>query len=279
MEIPLDETYIAFGDGSETDQGCFYGLFLIPESAVLFSESILTQTKLKYGVSEDSKLHCRELFAVDARRKSCWSKLSDAEVIQMCGEILGEIEKLKPKYLVGFIPKEHYPKRFRLKGKNGHSDLVHDIDAKWLILRAYQGIAALLDPATIDLPSDPIKTASPKNEPWWRRIVYREDPGLRVSKIYLDREDTKIRWFSKSFQWISVAKDLVIKRPNFDASYLPVVSSSKHQLLEIADLFLYSITRTFAPGREIIFPNFQGEAYIQVIGHATEEIVFGAKID
>ena len=97
------------------------------------------------------------------------------------------------------------------------------------------------------VPDDPKIRPRPKNLPYWNMVIRRTDPGMKVRKIYLDRENTKIPWFSKSLQWISVAKELVVE--NVDGpSYLPIEHASikKPVMLDIADIFTYSIAREFS---------------------------------
>lgn len=274
--FPLDETYLAFGDDSVTKGGVFYGLVLIPESAIKTVLEMLTKIKIKYGGSSDSPLHCRELFSGHARQKSKWSHLNEHQAIELCGDVLRELSIFEPKYLLGHIPSAYYPKRFRLRGKNGHPDIVHNIDEKWLTLWSYFQIASLLDPAEIDEPSDPAIIARPLNLPFWQMLVIREEQGLRVRKVFLDRENTKIRWFSKSFQWTTIAKELVIEKP-IGRSYLPIEIGveEKHPLLELADIFTYSVARDMSQGKPLVYQNFTADVHVQLLWGEGEEIILG----
>ena len=274
--FPLDETYLAFGDDSVTKGGVFYGLVLIPESAIKTVLETLSKIKIQYGGSTDSPLHCRELFSGQARQKSKWSHLNEHQAIELCGDVLRELSKCKPKYLLGHIPSEYYPKRFRLRGKNGHSDLVHDLDEKWLTLWSYFQIASLLDPVEIDEPSDPTKIARPLNLPFWQMVAKRTEPGLRVRKVFLDRENTRIRWFSRSIKWANIAKELVIEKPS-QRSYLPIelVGEEKHPLLEIADIFTYSAARDMSQGKPLVYENFTADVLVKLLWGEGEEIILG----
>ncbi len=275
MYFPLDETYIAFGDGSVTPSGTFYGLILLPEGSINHVLSEIDVIKQQFGSL--APLHCRELYNNRARAKSPWAHISEGQAIDMCGNILQSLQKYEPKYLLGHIPSECYPKRFRLKGKNGHPDIVHDIDEKWLMLWCYFRAAALLDPTDFIEPPDPIIIPRPRNLPFWQVVISRSDPGLRVRKVFLDREDTKIRWFSKSFQWITVAKELVIERPDIGKSFLPVesVKNIKHNLLDVADIFVYSTGRSLSQGRSLEYLNFSAEVHLELILDMEEEIILG----
>ncbi|MDO8927206.1 MAG: hypothetical protein Q7U94_09900 [Sideroxyarcus sp.] len=276
LTFPLNETYIAFGDGSVNSAGAFYGLVLIPESAINQVQELVSRIKLKYGGELDTPIHCREIYSGHARRKSGWSHLSEGEAVALCGDILRALLAFEPKYLLGYIPSTCYPKRFRLVGKNGHRDLVHDIDDKWLTLWSYFRVAALLDPIEIIEPDDPITTPRPKNLPFWQMVIRRQEPGLRVRNVFLDREQTKVSWFSKSFQWTSVAKELVIENLA-GRSHLPVETAceEKHPLLEVADIFVYSVARSFSDGKPLEYQNFSAEVHVELILGIGEEIVLG----
>jgi hypothetical protein len=274
--FPLNETYIAFGDGSSNAAGSFYGLVLIPESRVEQIEEEIKGVKQKFGGKSEFSIHCREIFGDNAREKSSWSHLSYQDVVSLCGEVLRVVGFSEPKYLVAHIPKAHYPKRFRLRGKSGHPDLVHDIDEKWLTLWAFFRIGGLLDPVTPIVPDDPKIKPRPRNLPFWNMVTKRTDPGLRVRAIYLDREKTKIRWISKKLQWISVARELVVE--NRDGStYLPIkdASNKKPSLVDVADILTYSIARELEGNKPIDYGSYCGEVHLEQMADYGEEIVAG----
>lgn len=276
LTFPLDETYVAFGDGSVTAGGVFYGLVLFPERTIIQVQRTIETVKEQYGGHASTPLHCRELFGYHARAKSPWAHISEKDAIALCGDVLRAVSKFEPKYLLGHVPSAYYPKRFRLLGKNGHPDLVHDLDEKWLLLWSYFRIAALLDPVEIVEPKDPTKTPRPRNLPFWQMVVKRADPGLRVCQVVLDREETKIRWFSKSFQWVSVAKEIVIESP-MGRSYLPIEPASdvKHPLLDVADIFAYSVGRSLSQGRPLEYSDFSANVHVELLWGTGEEIVLG----
>lgn len=278
ISFPLDENYVAFGDGSVTPSGVFYGLVLLPEAITTEVQRTIEQYKVQYGGSPQTSLHCRELFSGHARAKSGWAHLSETDVVALCGDVLRSVGAFEPKYLLGYIPAECYPKRFRLLGRNGHPDLVHDLDEKWLLLWSYFRVAALLDPIDIVESQDPIEFPRPLNLPFWQMVVRRSDPGFRVRKVILDREDTKVRWFSKSFKWVSVAKEMVIKHPG-GSSYLPVEPAAdvKHPLLDLADIFVYSIGRSLSQGKPLEYTNFSADVHVELLSGIGEEIVLGGE--
>jgi hypothetical protein len=274
IQFPLNEIYWAFGDGSETAGGVFYGLVLFPESAIEQVQRSIETVKLKHGGKTNSPVHCRELFNRRGREKTEWRHLSDAQCMELCGDILRDVAKFNPKHLLGFLPRQCFPKRFRLIGKNGHPDLIHDTDSKWLTLWAFFRIAALLDPAEI---VTPIAAPRSSNFPSWQMVVRRTERGMRVRKVFLDREQTKVRWFSKSLQWISMAQDLVIEGP-LGRSNLPLqpATSDKHPVIDVADIFTYSAARQMTK-EAMAYPNLETEIHLEILNWSGDELILGQR--
>jgi hypothetical protein len=275
-EVEDPTIYNAYGDASTGETGTFYGFLLLPEDAEEAALQMLSNVKEKFGGSSDSRLHCREMFRWDARAKSEWAHLSAEQATELCSLALNGLHDLGVKFAMGIMPVEHYPKSFRLKGKNGHPDLVHDVDDKWRELWAFQRAAMMLDPVEQIEPADPKIVPSPLNQPWWQVIAPLAPPGFKVRKVYLDRESTKIRWFSKKFQWTTLAKDFVIKG-TLGESFLPIQdgqADSKHPMLDLADIFVWNVARSTGSNPMTLLDR---PARVHAVGCANfgEELVFG----
>jgi hypothetical protein len=100
-------------------------------------------------------------------------------------------------------------------------------------------------------------------------------PGYRVSQVFLDREDTAVTWFSKKFKWTTVAKELVV-RGTLGPSHLPLqaTAGAKHPLLDLADIFVWSIGRSFSD-RPIKFIDFKADVQTVMFGPRGDELVIG----
>lgn len=276
IQESMQTVYVAFGDASSGDVGTFYGFVIIPEIFLPIAIEELNKIKVKFGGAEWSRIHCRELFNDDRRLKSEWSHLSLEQAIKMCSLILEKLGDLGVHYLAGIMDASHYPETLRLRGKNGHKDLVHLIDNKWRELWMFHGVATFLNPEVISTPPDPIKAPSPLNMPWWRVEAELISPNFIVSKVYLDRENTKIQWFSKKFQWTTVAKDFVIRTPQ-GKSFLPIQSiedNVKHPMLDVADIFIWNLARSFGKN-PITFLSMPTDVQVVLYADRGKEIVLG----
>ncbi|MCK9818489.1 hypothetical protein M1B35_31300 [Pseudomonas sp. MAFF 302046] len=250
-----ETVYVAFGDASTGRAGTFYGLVLIPEDQVEKAVNVVNTVKERFGGTSRSSLHCRELFYGDARSKSDWRHLDAGGPAALCGAVFSAIAELQPCYVLGCMPVDSYPTSFRLKAKagSGYEDTVHPVDDKWRELFVYQRVALLLDPAVINPPPNPLEVVTPPNRPHWRLEGNLIEPAFKVSKVFLDREKTKIQWFSKQVQWAVLARELVVRGPR-GSSFLPVDDSDiadKHPLLDVADLFVWNLARAMA-GQAIV---------------------------
>lgn len=220
---PEDRIYTGFGDASVMPDAALYGIVLVPSYVVSELELALEKVKVKFGVSPKAAIHCREIFNSCARSKGVWAHLTDERAIFLLRDCFLAARSFDVRYFVAFSPKGYFPQTLRLLGKNGHADIMHAIDKNWITLNLFQGLAKYFDPAEV-LPV-PNYGISPRanNEPYWQIIVKRNYRGAVVDQLYVDREQAKIRWFSKSFQWVTVAKDIVIEKPT-GRSFLPIIS-------------------------------------------------------
>lgn len=267
--------YEAFGDASTGTSGTFYGFVLVPECHIEAVCDRITEIKEQYGGAEASRIHCRELFNESRRRKSDWAHLALSDITEMCGAILNVLRLYESRYVLGVMTVENYPKSFRLRGKNGHPDLVHAVDDKWRELWTYHRAAALLKPVEIATPPDPKVTPTPKNMPGWRIVTLLIEPGFSVRKVYLDREQTKIRWFSKKLQWSTVASDFVLHAPEGE-SFLPIQPAvkAKHLMLDVADIFVWNVARAFSD-KPITFLTEQTDVNVVLCAPMGSEVVLG----
>jgi hypothetical protein len=236
-------TFSAFGDGSVRKEGSFYGFVLVPDSLMNSVLEAYRQTKIDFGGKPDDEIHCRKLFAEDARRKSPWRHLNEADAESMCRAIMRLLPPVEGKFVIAHMPAVNYPETFHLRRKGGGTGHIQKVDDKWLMLHCYVYAVAFLKPETTIPPPDYKLLPQRENVPKWALIARAPDDGIPVSRVFLDREDTKIQWMSKRVQWMSVAKDIRVSRSSGE-SMLPLQSETpKHTLLELADLYTYAFSR------------------------------------
>ena len=272
----MSETvYVAFGDASTGPGGSIYGMVLIPESFIDDALSAVNQIKVKYGGTEASPIHCREMTSGHARAKSCWAHLQADDVFELFGAVLSTLEAYKPLFIAGLMPVDRYPTSFRLLGRNGHADLTHPIDDKWRELWVFKHTALMLRPVE-HIPVAPPPKRAPTNLPKWRFSGEVIQPGYIVSAVYIDREITKVRWFSKQLQWGEIARDMTVKGLS-DESHLPIqlaAHDNKHPLLDVADIFAWHMG-TVIGGKERRLNSPLYEVQTVLVHSCKGEIILG----
>ena len=275
-----DTVYVAFGDASTGESTTVYGFVLLPEAEVESVEREVCEIKMRFGATASTPLHCRELMNARARLDSGWAHLDSTQVSQLLGEVLTCVHSHQPVVLVGLMPADNYPTSFRLLGRDGHADITHPINDKWRELWTFKHAALLMYPHTI-LPvlETELKPAR-SNKPWWRFRGELVTPGYRVSSIYIDREQTKVPWFSKQFQWAEIAKDMTVTG-DFGESHLPIRladNDDKHPLLDIADIVAWYTCRIFSSNPiELRTPPYDVQTFM-VVGYKGEIILGGTDV-
>jgi hypothetical protein len=129
----------AFGDESCGEEVIAYGIMLLPEHRLDDAIAVLAKVKGEFGGNATDPLHCREIFAPDARKKSPWRSLSMDNVIQLYEMLFAELAALKPRRIVTIAYRSGFPKHvpsqkwINPKPKPGEPDKwtkAHDVSAK-----------------------------------------------------------------------------------------------------------------------------------------------------
>ena len=73
-----------------------------------------------------------------------------------------------------------------------------------------------------------------------------------------------------------MAREMFIEGPA-GSSYLPIemAQETKHALLDVADIFVYSIARDLSQGRPLEYPRFSAEVLVELVHHEGEELILG----
>lgn len=214
------DAFQIYGDESISDHHVLYGLLIAPTETVNKAEWKLELIKARYGVSSATKLHCRELLAPHARRKTEWGRLNDKQAIDFIFETATELAGIGLRTRVGCVGKEY----MQQEGYQvGDSRTMEFSDPKQLIPFAFAAAVGqlLFDPEYAD-----------------------------KSSLWISPERSSINWFGENRQ---VDKLLRINRVDHNEKLIermltPVNAESKEcpALLEIADLLVYTTQRKLA---------------------------------
>lgn len=208
-----------FGDDSVAANIVLFGILVVPAGKVPIAEDAIGKLKQDYRAPQNARIHCRELFRMEARARSPWAHLSDADAHGLCRRAAEDMMSLGLTARIGFVNKAKTPDKLDAFGKtlwlNGR-----DRDKK-LTVFAYMASLGELS-----------------------RTI-----GVDRIRVFIDPDNTKIDWWGKRPQ----VKENLKFYTDFDASKMPTVqlkpepvSTPKPVLLEIADVLAYSCAQALS---------------------------------
>lgn len=221
-------SFCAFGDESTAYQWVSYALVGFWADALTAAEAIVSEEKTRFGVNPAERLHCRELFNDQARRKTAFAGLSRDKIIDLYASIALRLRMLGALYAVGLVNRGQAPPKMAIPWATGQirESRTVRLSDKHLALFAFMGAAGQLNEAlTVD----------------------------SKVRVIIDPDTTLIDWFGKTREqaW------RIYGRIHMDIPAQwsqPEIPSSKPALLEIADLAAYVSPRVRSeqswPGKE-----------------------------
>lgn len=207
--------FVGFGDESESNNAVTYGLVIIRERQRQRAESILAETKVSFGGSPHANLHCREIFAGDARRKSPWSHLSKTDVFELYRQLCNTIAGANFGRIIGFADTRDIPRN--LPG-----------DDKFPALKfGKKQIAAFCASAAL--------------------IPVRRHTALDAFDLWVDPDRTKIDWIGRKVQAHRAISVWIADDTKESAKITPQpVVGEKPALLQLADMLAYISARALS---------------------------------
>jgi hypothetical protein len=222
----------AYGDESCDAQTVSYGVFLLPEANVASASNILDEIKREFGGAPHNRLHCRELFAGDARKKSAWAHLKTDDVAHLYKTLMIRLRDVDPRSVVAIAKRAEFPEAlpsFELIEPNSKEPANYTkpvrLDAKQLAAFCAQGAM----------------------------IPISKNPGLNRVRFWPDPDDTSIEWFDRRRQMTGAIHGFVDRGTDLaPAEINPLrIQRTKPSLLEIADSIAYfgrrRLTARFEP--------------------------------
>lgn len=104
----------AYGDESIGDDVLIYAIAITLENHHEAAEEFLSKIKRDRGVAETERLHCRVLFAGNARAKSAWAHLSLTDVFDMYLEVVDGLRAIGVCFAIVVAVRSAFPKSFSM---------------------------------------------------------------------------------------------------------------------------------------------------------------------
>jgi hypothetical protein len=214
-------TYHVFGDESLRGDSVFCGLVCVPVVRLENVEGILGDIKEAFGAARSTRIHCREIFHKDARRKSAWSHLSDRAALDLALAVTSRLAGLGIRTCIGQAQRP--PVGQNIDGVGSIAGMTIT-DSKQLIPFAYLAAAAPL---------------------MW-------DPKFSARcKLWIEPSGDFIQWFGgqkRSLERLIQGNYLDEHTGEILERLVPenVISRERPPLLDLADLLTYSSSRAIS---------------------------------
>ncbi len=218
--------YDVFGDESCGSTHAAYGLVVFENAQTGRAEKILGQVKAKFGGTPADALHCRELFAGDARRKTKWAHLDQTAVHQLYECLFREMSGVIKRSIAAIACKAEFPASLPA------AEMDH-IDPNYIGPRP--GLAS------VNVSEKFLATQCAMGA----LIPVSRDIGPTNFRFWPDPDRTMIDWFDGRRSIERALSAFIQTGPNREALRLQIKRSenNKPKLLELADCIAYVAQR------------------------------------
>lgn len=210
-----EKTVLLYGDESHSNEIVTYGFVIIPAKNVAAVEQALKDAKSRYGLAQETRVHCRCLFNRDARAKTAFAKFSVEDVLRFLEELMAVSFKAGARGWVGYLNTQKAPDRLLFESNcRAAADRWEVTNLKNRMLFCFQAASA---PLTHMFPPSSIKAM-------------------------VDGDKTKIPYFEKKQQVDKLRSFFPVEHNN--AQFFPeAVHGSKPLPLDLADVLAYAAAR------------------------------------
>ncbi|MBK8035496.1 MAG: hypothetical protein IPK17_39545 [Chloroflexi bacterium] len=98
-----------FGDESIGRGVVVYGIIVFNLSDVNAAAEDFRNLISSYGLPPETRFHCREVFAGDARNKTSWRHMSEKQVWEVAEQLLLKLNTHRPQYCLGIVYRDAFP--------------------------------------------------------------------------------------------------------------------------------------------------------------------------
>jgi len=211
-----DESHIqldVFGDQSAGPEVVSYGIFVVPSHQVATTEATLEKIKVQYGRGAKARLHCREMFSGEARRKTEWADLSIDDVFSLYAQLITTISNRDIQKIAAVARKTKFPRSIPGAGVWPKIELGDEQ------LAASCGNAVM--------------------------IPFAQNPGFSKIRFWADANKSKILWMGQKRQAINALDGFIDIGANAEPPRVrpQPLGGPIGPLLEVADFVAYICQR------------------------------------
>lgn len=204
-----------FGDESSYKSTVVYGVIALSDSSIPVTNNAIQSLKTRFGVAISAEFHSRIVFHGDQRRRSQWSILNEAQMLDFAEAFITLLIDQNAIFSVGAVHRDEYPSAFPPGGGFPSG-----------VMKTKQRTAIVFQAAVNPI----IKRLGPNNLQLW-----------------VDPDSTKILWFGKKMRADRHYKALIPGSGSDNLIEPQKAGANPPVLLEAADLFAYVCAHALAP--------------------------------
>lgn len=213
-----DKDIALYGDESHFNEIVTYAFLVIPRENSRPVELAVNKVKNKYGLDDDAKIHCRELFNKRARSKTLFCEFTDSKVLNFLDDIMISAFMAGARGWVGYMDSRKAPDTMYFESVEASKPLTLELgNLKAKMQLCYQ---AAIGPLTHVFPPACVES-------------------------FVDGDKTKIPFLNKNSQADSLRSFFPVEHSNQKFFPKPV-HGSKPVFLDLADLLAYAAARGLA---------------------------------
>lgn len=158
--VPLPLKFVGYGDESITAHAIVYSAAVFSVQKRSDAEAALSAAKQSIGLTDTDRIHCKNMFGNDARRKTCWGRVTPEKISLMlerlCESLVPIQERpisfMMPRSGMTFKPLEPEEKPTSLEGKGIASIGCNAVYTILVERYGYGAINLCIDPDATKIP-------------------------------------------------------------------------------------------------------------------------------
>lgn len=224
-EIGRDNTapFVAFGDDSKYGDVLVFAFLVIKRNDVPRMEKRLSRIKSRFGIPEQTALHCRELFHIHPREKAGLGHLTSDQARSIVGHLIHEINQLECWVRYAFSRKRPGEAFFHA----GDGFPIQDDD---------KGIMALLAQSSLI--------------PQVRDVGKARGPNATDCEIFVAEESTSVRFLGherrRADHWVSGYSEVGATPGGLFRLKPNLIPIKGHPLMQVADVLAYTCSHALS---------------------------------
>ncbi|TAG25637.1 MAG: hypothetical protein EAZ37_12025 [Burkholderiales bacterium] len=115
----IEKPIVVFGDESHSNEIVTFAYVIVPAVKMATLDLALKEVKNRYGLPEDARIHCRNMFNADARAKTVFATFSTEQVLRFLFDLMSVSFDSGVRGWVGYLNTQNAPDAIRMGAWEG----------------------------------------------------------------------------------------------------------------------------------------------------------------